>query len=216
MKSLRIALCGPNLEANERLKDKIGSLISPFQDSISYISHPLASLIEKTRSEEWKEKIDEMNLYSNVLRAIEQIRLEDEDVVISSSCGIDCVALQAAWLADQAVRIDQKTKLLGADGQILLSKDHVMFNKTGSILQAILNQAEEEAVEYWDFIYAPIASASLLTQHTQNDVLAQYEDFLSTVPAFSKVMRLPPNFTAALDFLEKEVDKWKTHIGLSS
>lgn len=215
MNSLRIAICGPDMQMNEWAKEQVGFLIHSFNDSISYINNPLAAIMEKTRKQDWSEQIDEMNLYTNVWRAIEQLRYEDEDILIASSCGIDCVALQAAWLAEQAVLLEQKSSLLGADGKAVLSREHVLFNKSGAILQTILNQAEQEAVEYWDFIYAVIPPASALLQHT-NDVLAQYEDFLDSVPAFSKVIKLPNNKTAALDALQQEVTKWKTHIDLSS
>lgn len=216
MKHLRIALCGPNVETNEWLREQIGLLISPFNDSPQFMQHPLSALINRTKKVDWTKNIDEMNLYSNVWRALDQIRYEEEEVLISSSCGIDCVSLQAAWLAEQAMILEQKTKLLGVDGQQLVTHDHIKFNKSGAILQSILNQAEEEAMEFWDFIYAIIPASSSLIQHTSNDILAQYEDFLSSVPAFADVIRLPDNRTSALDALQQEVEKWKTQIGSSS
>lgn len=215
MNSLRIAICGPNIETNEWLQNQIVELISPFNDSPKLLNHPIASVIQRTNKQDWIEELDEMNLYSNVWRALDQIRYKDEAIVVSPSCGIDNVALQAAWLAEQAVRIEQKSKLLGSDGNAIVSHDHVLFNKTGAILQTILNQAEQEAVEYWDFIYAVLPVSSALVQYT-NDVLAQYEDFLTTVPAFAKVIRLPDNRTSALDALQQEVERWKTHSGSSS
>lgn len=205
--TLRIAVCGPDIEKNEAVIENIRSLILPFTNSINVLKHSLKSLVDYSEKNEWQ--IDEMNLYSNVLRALDQVRNESFPVLLSPSCGIDNICSQAAWLAEQAARIEQRSKLLGADGNQIMTKEHVIFNRSGAILQTILNQTEYETIEFWHYVYAIVPNSSTLIQHT-NDVLAQYEDFLTTVPAFAKVIRLPED--NSLDALREEVTKWQTYL----
>lgn len=206
---LRIAFCGPNLEANRGLADKTRELISNFTDA-HIIRHPIEGLLEFTRSKEWAEDLDWVNLYSNVWRSLEEIRYQDEDCIISTSCGIDNVATAAAWLAEQAKQMEMKNMLLGADGKQIIGRDHAVFNRTGSILQVVLNQAEEEAITYWDFIYA-VLPVPIAPTPVNDELLTQYQDFIENVPAFDNVQQLSPNRISAVDFLEKEVEKWKNH-----
>lgn len=209
MSKLRIAVCGPNQEDNEWLTNKIVDLISPFSKSFRLLENPLSELVREIQQVKWTSQIDETNLYSNVWRVLQQIKFDDSDVLISPNCGIDCVASQAAWLAQQAVALEQKGNLLGSDGKQIITIDHIMFNKSGATLQTILSQAEQEAVEFWNYIYAFLPSTSKLVQHT-NDILAQYEDFLESAPAFAKVIRIEKE--TASEFLKQEVDKWQKHL----
>lgn len=205
---LRIAFCGPHLDLNRDLAEEAKNLVASFADPF-VMRHPLEEIIEFTRDQEWAKDIDWLALNTNVWRSLVQIKYQNSDCVISPSCGIDNVAMSAAWLAKQAKIIQMKGTLLGADGQPMTTHDHVVLNRTGSILQSILNQAEEEAVEYWDFIYAvyPLTSSS---NSIDAELLEQYQDFIQNVPAFDKVEGLPVNKTAALDFLQKEVEKWQS------
>lgn len=208
--TLRIAVCGPDIEKNEKVVEEIESILASFKQSIVQIKHSFKLLIDKTFKNEWP--IDELNLYSNVLRVLEQIKHEDADILVSSSSGIDNVCSQAAWLAEQAQRIEQGPKILGSDGNPVATREHIMFNKSGAILQTILNQAEQETIEFWDFVYAVVPNSSTLIQHT-NDVLAQYEDFLTAVPAFAEVIRIPDDEVLASNALQQEVEKWTIQIG---
>lgn len=205
--TLRIAFCGPNLDINQWLCDETRKLVSSFVEP-DVMRHPLSEVLEFTRNQEWTLDPDWLTLNTNVWRALVQIQKQDHDCLISPTCGIDNVALSATWLAKQAKMIQMKGTLLGADGNPMATHDHVVLNRTGSILQAILNQAEEEAIEYWDFIYSVLPPSSAETS-VDDELLEQYQDFIENVPAFDKIQNLPVNKLSALDFLQKEVDKWK-------
>lgn len=211
--TLRIAFCGPNTKLNRVLTNETEKLLSQFEPVV--MRHPIEELLQFTRDEEWTNEIDWLTLNTNVWRQMTQIRLQNESVLISPSCGIDNVASSATWLAEQAKIIEKSSMLLASDGKQMVKKEHILFNRTGSILQVILNQAEQEAIEYWDFMYAVLPTVSKL--ETFNDeMLTQYQDFISSVPAFDKVELLPDNETAAVDVLQAEVDKWKNYHTLSS
>lgn len=205
--TLRIAFCGPNIKLNQRLSRETNDMISSFTEP-RLLNHPLEELLEFTRSKDWALDLDWLTLYINVWRALTQIKLQEEDCIISPTCGIDNVATSAAWLSEQAKIIKRKTTLLDAQGNEMVTQDHAVLNRTGSILQVILNQAEQESIEYWDFIYAVLPVSSTLS-NTNDELLTQYQDFITTVPAFDRVQRLPDNESSALDFLQQEVEKWK-------
>lgn len=211
--TIRISFCGPNTKLNRILVNETQKLLSEFEPVV--MRHPIEELLEFTRDEEWTNEIDWLTLNTNVWRQMAQIRYQNETVLISPSCGIDNVASTATWLAEQARLIEKSGSLLRSDGKQMIRKEHILFNRTGSILQVILNQAEQEAVEYWDFMYAVLPTVSKL--ETFNDeMLTQYQDFLSSVPAFDKVELLPDNEASAIDVLRTEVDKWKNYHNLSS
>lgn len=212
--TLRIAFCGPYIETNQWLAEEVKKLIADFAEPV-VMRHPIEGLLEFTRSKEWAKDIDWLTLNTNVWRALEEIRYEGEEFLISPSCGIDNVATSAAWLAEQAKAMEMKGMLLGADGKQIIRQDHVIFNRTGSILQVLLNSAEEEAITYWDFIYAVLPVPSIPSP-INDELLTQYHDFITSVPAFDKVEQLSANKTSALDALQQEVEKWKNHHNSSS
>lgn len=211
--TLRIAFCGPNIKLNQKLTNEARNLVSSFVEP-HIMRHPLEEVLEFTRDQDWVLDIDWLTLNTNVWRALTQIKLQEEDCVISPTCGVDSVATSAAWLAEQAKILQRKSSLLDAEGREIVTHDHAALNRTGSIVQVLLNQAEQESVEYWDFIYAILPVSSTLS-NMNDELLTQYQDFITNVPAFDRIERLPDNESSALDFLQQEVEKWKnTHSSL--
>lgn len=207
-----------NILLNETLASHAKDLVYREELDFSPIPNPLAQLAQITGREEWEgTDLDWMNLWASTLRRMTIESLRQQDVIISASWGIDQVAHQAAFLSDQVIR-QQIGGLVGPDGKPIVAPEQTMAtNRTGGVLQVLVNSAEFEAVEVFDFTYSVIPVALTPdTNETQAAVLAQYDDFLATVPAFQNVVRLPDNEEAALDALRIESEKWKQVLSSSS
>lgn len=215
MSKLAIAICGPNMELNESLTGVIHDLL--YSDTLeqSIMRHPMERIAAETGREEFDgHDIDWMNLWSSSCRRVELEGLKDKDVIISSSCGIDQLCYQAAWLGDQMEREKVGLSLVDASGNPIDSGNSIWINRSGSVLQVLLNSTEEEVFDYWDFIYA-VLPVEVELSAAQAPLLVQYQDFLGSVPVFEDVIRLPDNLDAASDALKNEVEKWQTTLHAS-
>src|SRR4051812_27324350 len=191
------------------LADKAKDLLYDRPEDAAVINNPVAEVIEFTGKKDWENAdIDWMNVWATGLRQMALLQRADTPIVISPSCGIDQLAVQAAWLGDQ---MQANAQALEVVSQEMMLEREAVFNRSGSCLQVILNSAEEEVHDCWDFIYALLPVASGISV-APDAVLTQYADFLLSVPAFRDVQRLPDNETSALDVLAGEVEKWKTHL----
>lgn len=214
-KKLRIAFCGPNVRLNQELVDFVkNDLLFGFQLDPVIIQNPVAEILDflKMKQDELSstmEYMDWVNLWSVNWRNLKEVRHRKEACVLSPSCGIDQLAVQAAWFADQTLM----TKTLSLPNSYA-DMDVAGLNKTGSVLQVILNQTEQEVADWWTHVYAVLPVSSKLSI-TPSEVITQYDDFLTSAPAFDAVQRIPDNPTSAKDFLREEVDEWKSHLGLS-
>lgn len=196
MAKLRIAFCGPNYEGKEKLVNFARHLLNREFSVVLEPSHVIGSL----DSGDWAE------LHAVNWRILEELNLSNQEIVFSPSCGIDQVVNQAVRLAKlatkaTAIALPESYRDVDVSG----------INKTGSVLQVILNQTEQEVVDWWTHVYAVLPATSVLSV-TQDDVLTQYDDFLKSVPAFSSVTRIPDDLTSAQDFLKKEAEVWMQHL----
>lgn len=166
---------------------------------------------DRTAKTDWDgPDIDWINLLSVSERMIRMIGERDKDIVLSASCGIDQLSIHGTWVAHQLQQIQQlalPTDVIGEREQYLI--------RSGGILQALLNIAEYEVTEYWDFVYA-ILPVTVGISITPDSTLGKYNEFLSVVPAFRKVIRLPDNEVSAIDVLDGEYNKWIQKLNSSS
>lgn len=211
MSKLAIAFCGPNIALNESLAIYSKDLI--YRESIDFIpvGNPLSQLGQITRRDEWSgADLDWMNLWACSLRRMTLESVRDQDVLISASHSLDQVAYQAMWLQNQMTR--QASGLIGADGKPIMDPAQVMAaNRSGASLQIIMNSAEQEAAELFDYTYA-ILPVTLTEEMSPEEavLVAHYDDFITSVPAFqSSITRLPDNEDAAKDALSNEAAKWQ-------
>lgn len=200
MSPLRIAFCGPNRALNYELVQFVRYELRDIKPVI--LEHP-AHEIADINDPDWS------NLWRSSLRNMAEAKNRQVPLVLSASCGIDEVVEQAVLLAEAAIK-KQSIALPDSYSQV----DVAGLNKIGSILQVILNQTEQEVVDWWTNVYAVLPTASKLSV-AQDEVLTQYDDFLTSVPAFQDVQRLPDEPTSAKDLLKEEVENWKTYLGLS-
>lgn len=211
--SLKVAFCGPNMELNESLAKVVKDLT--YQESLEYVelANPMRTIADITKRETFFEghEIDWMNLWSTSLRRMEIEGARNADVVTSASCGVDNVCMQAAWLGEQVEKAKTGLSLVDSKGEPMVGESGVWINRSGAVLQAIMNSAEEEVFEHWDFVYAVMPVAMEMSK-IQEVLLYQYADFLKTVPAFQSITHLPDNLEAATDALKNEVDEWKSQL----
>lgn len=212
MANLRIAFCGPNIAINENLAQQTYDLLHEDGDGLEIIpiGNPLLQLRQITRKTEWdKVEIDNMNLWAAVLRRMSLESVRDRAVLVTASCGIDQVAIQATWLAEQVEH--QSSGIIGPNGKPIVSTDALMQqNRSGGVLQAIMNSTEQEVVEVYDFTYAMLPAIAPEADPNFASLLIQYNDFLTTVPAFKdSVTRLPNTEEAAKAVLQSEAEKWR-------
>jgi hypothetical protein len=180
--------------------------------SFAEIEHPMVKVMEMTGREKFeKNDLDWMNMWSISIKRMMIEGAQESDVVVSSSCGVDNVCLQAAWLAEQVDRSQGSMSLVDAEGNPLLGEEGIMINRSGSVLQAIMNSAEEEVFEMWDFVYA-VVPVEVELSAIPAPIMAQYQDFLGKVPVFKDIMHLPDNPYAAADALREESVKWKKEL----
>jgi len=207
---LKITFCGPNFELNDRLAHEVKELVYGSSMDIVVMQNAVRDVVEITKRPEFTgDDLDWINLWAACLRRMQLEGLGDTQVVVSTSCGVDQVALQAAWLAEQMGHRQNELVVADATGQNIYAEGQAMMNRSGAVLQVLLNSAEEEAVECWDFIYAVMP---VIPPPNPNDAVAQYFDFLNTVPAFGGIVKLPDNEEAAKDALKNEVVKWKAKL----
>jgi hypothetical protein len=206
--TLRIAFCGPNPMLNDNLVRHVNDLLSNDVVEAQQLPNVFQETMERLHIDNLQEiDLDWVNLWISVQRRMDEHKYRDTDLVLSATCGLDQLIIQATYLQDQVERASSGLVIADATGQES-SLDASLVNRTGSILQVLLNQTEEEVVEYWDFVYA-VVPAALGVSLTPDALLVQYEDFLTTVPAFASVEKLPDNEDAAKDALDQEVTKWK-------
>lgn len=214
--TLRIAFCGPNIEVCDRLSREAKDFIYSDVIELEELGNPMKEVLERAKKERFNTNdLDWLNMWATAVRRMDIEGAREVQAVISSSCGIDQVALQATWLTEQMNFIQNQLVITDATGQGQMSEADAMVNRSGAIVQVLLNSAEEETVEFWDFVYAVMPAASKLSK-TPSEIVFQYSDFLGSVPAFSGVTRLPDNFEAAVDALKNEVPKWKAKLLASS
>lgn len=201
MKKLRIAFCGPNPTINHEL-------VRFLRNDLLLDRNPtvLDNNLRQFLSDDNPDFLEWINLWSSTFRSLNRMKLNEELSVVSASCGIDEVVGQAAVLAEQMM-YSQTLALPSSMGNL----DASGINKTGSILQVLLNQAEQEVADWWTFVYAVIPVSSKLSI-APSEIITQYDDFLSSVPVFSDVKRIPDNLTSAQDFLKKEAEEWKAYL----
>jgi len=208
--TLRIAFCGPNVPLNESLAIHSRDLI--YREDLEFIpiGNPLHQVGQITRREDYMgSDLDWLNLWSSSMRRMTLENYRDQDVLISSSGGLDQVALQAAWLSEQMTQ--HQTGLVGPDGKPIQTVEQIMAtNRSGAVLQVVINSAEYEVMEIFDFSYCVIpAGIATDTPGEILAILAQYDDFLTDIPAFTNIVRLPDNEEAAKDALRNEAEKWR-------
>ena len=209
--TLRIAFSGPNLPLNESLSRVVRDLMYSEDLDFYEVSHPMMKVVESTGWDQEKfdgHNIDWMNLWSVSIMRMNLERIREIDVVTSPSCGVDNVCLQATWLAEQVDRAQVGLSLVDPMGNPIASGETVWINRSGAILQTILNSTEEEFISFWDFVYAVLPVEVELSTATA-PLLIQYRDFITTIPAFQGIIHLPDNLDAATDALKNEVGKWK-------
>lgn len=215
--TLRIAFCGPNLQLNEALSHVVKDLV--YEENLEFIDlvHPMLRVTELTKRDPgyWADhNIDWMNMWSESIRRMDMEGAREIDVVLSASCGIEQVCLQATWMGEQVEAQKRQSSLLGPSGENILGDAGVWINRSGSVLQALLNSSEEEVHEYWDFVYA-VLPAEAEIDDKMLPLLMQYRDFLASVPSYQVVIRLPENQDAATDALKIEAEKWKAKLASS-
>ena len=208
MSKLRIAFCGPNVELNDKLMRHAKDLIENEVVEINVLPNPFPEVMETMRMDSLKDiDVDWITLLVNTYRRMLEIGAREDDLVFSASCGIDQLVVQATYLQDRMERSSSGLLIADATGQEAAPAEMAMINRTGAVLQVLLNQTEEEVAEYWDFVYA-VLPVVIGVNKTPEAILMQYEDFLTSVPAFTGIGRLPDNETSAMDLLEKETAKW--------
>lgn len=209
--TLRIAFCGPNGTLNESLSEVVRDMLYDPDKEVVELTHPVMRLTEITQwePEHWAgHNLDWMNLWASSLRRMELEAAREVDVVLSSSCGVDQVCLQAAWLGEQSQAQATAPSLLGPDGSAIIGQDGVWINRSQAVFQAMLNSSEEELYEWWDFVYAVLPLEAELDAPLL-PLLIQYRNFLSGIPIYQDIIMLPEHQDAATDALRNEVDKWK-------
>ena len=206
---LKIGFCGPNPELNDRLARHVKDLIGNEVVDVIMLPNPYQEVMEIVRNENFQNiDIDWVNLWIATYRRMVEVGAREGDLVLSTTCGLDQVVIQAAYLQSQVERGSHELLIADATGQTRTSAEMALLNRSGSVLQVLLNQAEEEMAEYWDFVYA-VLPVALGVASTPDAILVQYEDFLTSVPVFSMIDRLPDNEEAAQDALSQEATKWK-------
>lgn len=214
--TLRIAFCGPNLELNRKLALAVKDLIYEENLDFEEVPNPLEHVARTTGRDRFEgHDMDWANLWGTSIRRM-MLENTTADVVISATCGIDQLAYEAAWLAQQMAESQSALALVDAKGQPIAGEQAVWINRSGAVVQVILNSTEEEVFEYWDFVYSvlPVVSAS---SPSIDALVFQYKDFLDTAPAFQqRVKGLPDNEEAAMDALRAEVATWRQKIASSS
>jgi len=214
--SLRIAFCGPNHELNNNLVRHVKDLIGNEVVDVRVMPNPYQEAMEITKRENFVNiDMDWINLWIASFRRMVELGLEDEDLVISATCGIDQLVVQAAYLQGKVEENNNGIVIADATGQNITGQEMALINRAGAVVQVILNQTEEEILEYWDYVYA-VLPVALGVAKIPDAILMQYEDFLTDAPAFAGVQRLPDNEEAAMDALQQEVGKWKEKLRASS
>jgi len=209
--TLRITFLGPNTELNDKLVAHVKDLIGNEVVETTVLPNTIRDVIEVTKKDDWSGyDIDWLNLWAASYRGILQQGARDNDLVVSSSCSIDQVVMQASWLADQESHLENSILIANMAGEVN-SPDDAMVHRCGSVLQVLLNQAEEDAAEYWDFMYA-VLPVDIEVSSASNLVLTQYNEFLKMVPVFASIPRLPDNEMSAMDALTEEVELWKAKL----
>lgn len=205
----RIAFCGPNMSLNESLTQKTVDFLYEEGVDIVTLPNPVQHCMDLTGRERFESHdIDWMNLWGASMRRMMIEGSKEAKVLLSASCGIDEVCMQATWLGEQIEAQNGAMTLVDAKGTPLVGNDGVMVNRSGAVLQSILNSTEEEVSIWWDFIYA-VLPVTMEASSTPDIILTQYRDFLASVPVLQDVVRLPDNEEAAVDALKNEVERWK-------
>lgn len=214
--TLRITFCGTNFQLCDRLARETREMLYGAASDVIELTSPIKEVMDRTRRERFdRHELDWFNMWAMAIHRMDMDQARESEVVISSSCGIDQLALQATWLTEQMEAEQTNLVITDATGQVGFSENQAYVNRSGSVVQVLLNSAEEELAEYWDFAYSVMPVAAKMST-TPSAVVFQYSDFLSEVPAFSGVKSLPDNFDAAVDALKNEVPLWKAKLVASS
>lgn len=196
---MKIAFCGYNTSLCHKLAKFVAhDVLNNYDAVFLQDSRPEISELVDASS---PANMDWRTLWSAVQNRFYQLNFKDSDLVVSPTCGIDLMAAQAVWLKT-LVEQSQGLSIVNAQGEAI-PQNIAMINRTGSVLQVIVNQTEDE-MEYWDKVYAVIPAIETVGSNLQNDVIAQYKDFLDSGPAFKDVIRLPDNESSAMDILRQE------------
>lgn len=214
--TLRVAFCGPNMELCDGLAYEAKELIYGESMDVVLLPNPLREVLDLTHRTKFEgHDLDWMNLWTTSFRRVMMEGSSGSQVVVSGSCGLDQLAIQATWLGEQMNAYQSGLVIADATGQVHQPGEvEAMVNRSGAVVQVLLNSSEEEVVGYWDFVYAVMPASSGLSG-APNEVISQYSDFLASVPAFAGIVRLPDNKEAAVDALTNEVAKWKVKLNSS-
>lgn len=209
---LRIAFAGPNADLCDNLAEKASSLL--YNDSLDTVilGNPIRDIIEMVGRDDWDvSELDFLNMWSLCKRQIDAEVHTKADIVISPSCGLDQLAIQAAHFGG----LKTASSSLILPSQEAQSARDAIIQRAGWVLQVIMNFTEHEMATYYDFVYA-VLPVSAEVSIAPDSVLTQYQDFLKAVPIFRVVDRLPDNEDAAMDALGQEVPKWQEKMRLDS
>lgn len=176
---MRIAFSGPTEQT------ELAQFALSLQPGL-LLDHPSIILAS---SSDWQNLWRAVHRYTGLL---EHIGLDDKAPIVSPTCGLDDVALQAMWFADLRTKLETGLQVVGDNsGAILL-------HRTGSILQVLLSQFEEE-LDSWDKVYYRSQAED------EPDLVSQYEDFLGEIPTLSRVIRLPRDLSLAKEQLQEDL-----------
>jgi len=204
---MRIALCGPRGPEKEELFDHLRTLRKFYivDDPKRYLSKlDASSMISfEEGGQDW------LNLWTAITRRIEVIRASQvigmeavtEADILTDTWALDDLMLQSTWLSYQMEMIQNTPQLVDPSGNLLMAQKQALANRSGAIVQTLLNQAEEEIMDVYDYVYMKLP-------FKMDPLVEQYVDFTKSVPAFQRVIEIPQLMNEAKDFLTKESKKW--------
>lgn len=206
--SLNITFCGPNLEINESLMGKVYDLLYSDSVDITKLDNPIPFVMQQSGREKVEGKdSDWINLWSASIRRMRlESLVQDNQTILSASCGIDQLVYQASYTEQLLNRIQGGLLLVDSKNQPISGPEEALLNRANSVLQVILNSTEEEMAYIWNFVYA------VLPVNATGETAALvriYKEFIQAIPMFQGVILLPENEEAAEDALANEVEKWK-------
>lgn len=175
---------------------------------------------DRARAAAAEDRVGYSNLWAAALRIV--AAREVGGAMVSASCAIDEVGVQGVGYARLKQEMEHLNSLVpaleGPNGQPILTpevaKRTVEVNSSSSIMTVLFQQAVEEAATFWDYMYfcrfAGDEEVDGLGSGSGEVVDAQIDYALKAtrVPAFSKVVDLPADESAALAIFEAERERW--------